>query len=334
MDSRITRRQASALLLGSAAAATLAPARPARAAATGLVFVSHEKTHDIWALKPGTLEVVKKIKTSRRPRDIHFNKSRTLLYAACGDDDVIDIIDVAKLAVVDQIPTSPSPEAFRLNSEETQIYVSNEEDSSLSIIDLKEKIIVHDVPTGAEPEGVILSPDEKTVYVTSEVADMVHVVDIKGGFVTDNIVVGTRPRRFWLTPDGKELWVTCELSGEIYVIDRTTLKILQVLTFLPPGFRQVDVTPVGILMNADGSKCVIALGRANHIAYVDVKTRKVDTYVLVGSRAWNVTLSRDEKTLYVANGLSDDITVVDNVAHKSIKSVPVGRIPYAVLIDD
>ncbi|MSO70726.1 MAG: hypothetical protein EXQ88_01720 [Alphaproteobacteria bacterium] len=334
MSIKFTRRQASALLLGGTVAAALAPVQPARAANSGLIFVSHEKTHDIWVLKPGTLEIVKKIKTSRRPRDIHFNKARTLLYAACGDDDVIDIIDIAKLAVVDQIPTSPSPEAFRLNSTETQIYVSNEEDSSLSIIDLKEKIIIHDVPTGAEPEGVILSPDEKTIYVTSEVADMVHVVDVKGGFVTDNIVVGTRPRRFWLTPDGKELWVTCELSGEIYVIDRVTLKILQVMTFLPPGFRQVDVTPVGILMNQDGSKCVIALGRANHIAYVDVKSRKIDAYVLVGSRAWNVTLSRDEKTLYVANGLSDDITVVDNIARKSIKSVQVGRIPYAVLIDD
>ena len=334
MTARMTRRQVSAMLLGSAVAAGLPSMRPARAAQTGLVFVSHEKTHDIWVLKPVTLEVVKKIRTSRRPRDMHFNKARTLLYAACGDDDVIDVIDLAKLEVVDQIPTSPSPEAFRINDDETRIYVSNEEDSSLSIIDLSQKIIIHDVPTGAEPEGVILSPDEKTIYVTSEVADMVHVVDADGGFVTDNIVVGTRPRRFWLTPDGKELWVTCELSGEAYIIDRESLQIIEVLNFLPPGFRQVDVTPVGMLMTKDGSTAILALGRANHVAYVDVKSRKTESYVLVGSRAWNVTLSSDESILYVANGLTDDVTVVDNVGRKPIRSVPVGRVPYAVLIDD
>ena len=47
MANTFTRRQASGLLLGGAAAAMLPPAGPARAAPTGLIFVSHEKTHDI-----------------------------------------------------------------------------------------------------------------------------------------------------------------------------------------------------------------------------------------------------------------------------------------------
>jgi YVTN family beta-propeller protein len=47
-----------------------------------------------------------------------------------------------------------------------------------------------------------------------------------------------------------------------------------------------------------------------------------------------VTLSRDQKTLYVANGLSDDITVVDLASRRATASAPVGRVPYAVLVDD
>ena len=57
-------------------------------------------------------------------------------------------------------------------------------------------------------------------------------------------------------------------------------------------------------------------------------------YVLVGSRAWGVGLSPDEKTLYVANGLSDDITVIDTDTRRVTKSVPVGRVPHSVLVDD
>ena len=34
-------------------------------------------------------------------------------------------------------------------------------------------------------------------------------------------------------------------------------------------------------------------------------------YILVGKRSWGITLSRDEKTLYVANGFGDDITIID-----------------------
>ncbi len=57
-------------------------------------------------------------------------------------------------------------------------------------------------------------------------------------------------------------------------------------------------------------------------------------YILVGKRAWGLALSADEKTLYVANGLSDDVTIIDTGTLKSLKSIPVGRVPYDVIIDD
>ena len=45
-------------------------------------------------------------------------------------------------------------------------------------------------------------------------------------------------------------------------------------------------------------------------------------------------MTRDEKLLYVANGLSDDITIIDVQKEKALTSVSVGFVPYAILIDD
>jgi len=56
--------------------------------------------------------------------------------------------------------------------------------------------------------------------------------------------------------------------------------------------------------------------------------------LLAGSGPWGLQLSRDEKTLYVANGLSDDITRVDVASRKVLASVPVGPVPYGILADD
>jgi PQQ-dependent catabolism-associated beta-propeller protein len=308
-------------------------AAPALAKDTGLIFVSLERGNEIVVLNPDMTEH-KRIETSRRPRDMHFNAARDKLYVACGDDDVIDVIDVATLEVIDSIPTGPSPEVFAFSSDESQIYVSNEEDSTMEIIDVASKTVTARVPTGAEPEGVINSIDGKTVFVTSEVADMVHVVDIATARVTKNIIVGTRPRRFVVTPDGAELWVSDELSSEVHVIDLATLEVAEVLSFLPPGFRAEDVTPVGMAITNDGSKVIISLGRANHVAFVDVKSREVLSYALVGSRAWDVALSRDEATAYVANGLSDDITVIDMATMTPLQSLPVGRTPHSIRVDD
>jgi len=45
-------------------------------------------------------------------------------------------------------------------------------------------------------------------------------------------------------------------------------------------------------------------------------------------------LSRDGSRLYVANGLSDDLTLVDVAQTKALKTVAVGRVPHTVVIDD
>lgn len=316
------------------AAITLALAPLAVAAqGTGNIFVSLERDNEIVVLSPEH-EIIARIETSRRPRDMHFNDDHTLLYVACGDDDVIEVIDVATLEVVDAISTGPSPEVFAFSPDRTTIYVSNEEDSTLEFIDMATGVVTERVPTGAEPEGVINGLDGETVYVTSEVADMVHVVDRATARVTKNIIVGTRPRRFIVTPDGTELWVSDELSSEVHVINTADNTIREVLTFLPPGFRPEDVTPVGMEITRDGTRAFISLGRANHVAVVDVATREVESYILVGSRAWSVALSSDEQTAYVANGLSDDITIVDLGSMTPVESIPVGRTPHSILVDD
>ena len=294
----------------------------ARAKDTGLIFISNEKGNNLLVLDPKTYQVVKDIKTSRRPRDMHFSADRSKLYVACGDDDVIDIVDVAKLEVVGKLATGPSPETFAIDEKRRRIYVAAEENATVSVIDIDRNTIVQEIPTGAEPEGVFLSEDGKVLYVTSEVGDLVHMVDTESGKVVQDVVVGTRPRRFAATPDGKDLWVTAELSGEVYIVDRAKFAVAGKVEFLPSGMRKTDVTPVGIVMTRDGKTAYVTLGHAAHVAVVDVPGRKVLGYVLVGKRAWGVTLSRDEARLFVANGLGDDVTVIDTKSRKADRLGP------------
>ena len=94
------------------------------------------------------------------------------------------------------------------------------------------------------------------------------------------------------------------------------------------------MTPVDLLITKDGKRGYVAFGRANHVAVVDVPTRKILEYILVGKRAWGLALTHDESKLYVANGLSDDISIIDTETLDVITSIPVGMVPYGILIDD
>ena len=308
-------------------------ANPALAANTGHVIVSNEKSNNLTVL---TLdgEFVATVETCARPRGMHFTVDRSSFFVGCADDSIIAIYDLETLSLTGRIMNVEEPETFDLHPDGKHLYVSNEEDATATLYDITTGELVAEFETGEEPEGVQITSDGKRVFVASEAADIVHVIDVDAGEVIADILVDTRPRRFALTPDETELWVSAELAGIVDIIDVQTLELIGDITFLPTGFRKEQVTPVDILITRDGRRAYVALGRANHVAVVDVQSRKVLQYLLVGKRAWGLALNHAEDTLYVANGLSDDLSIIDLTSMRVTKSVVVGRVPYGILVDD
>lgn len=301
------------------------------AAAQGTAYVSSEKDSALTLIDLRTLTVKGTLPTCKRARHVQLTADGKLM-VACTDSNQADLIDPATGKSLRRIPLGDEPEAFDLSPDGRIVYVSNEDEAELSFIEAATGKPLRSVKVGQEPEGVKVSRDGKTVYVTSEVASLVHVVDTASGKVLKNIKVGKRPRRMALTPDGKELWVTNELDASVSIVSTADHSVTGTLNFEVKGARREDITPVGILMTPDGKRAFVALGRANHVAFVDVPARRVTNLVLVGKRAWNVALDRAGARLLVVNGLSDDVTVVDVAAAKAIKSIPVGRVPYGVVI--
>jgi PQQ-dependent catabolism-associated beta-propeller protein len=299
--------------------------------AQGTAYVSSEKDSALTLIDLSTLSVKGTIATCKRARHIQLMADRKLM-VACTDSNQADLIDPATGKSLRRIPLGDEPEAFDLSPDGKTIYVSNEDEGALSIVDAATGKVMQSVKVGKEPEGVKVSADGKTVYVTSEVASMVHVIDAASGKLLKNIPVGKRPRRIAITPDGRELWVTNELDASVSIVSTATQAVIATLKLEMKGARREDITPVGIQITPDGKRAFIAMGRANHVAFVDVPGRKVTDLVLVGKRAWNVTLDKSGARLYVVNGLSDDVTVVDVAAAKPIKSIPVGRVPYGLAI--
>jgi PQQ-dependent catabolism-associated beta-propeller protein len=307
------------------------------AQAAPFVYVSSEKDNALTVLDLATQSVQGTIPTCKRPRHLQLTPDRTRLLAICSDSDAADIIDLATRKSVGRIPLGEDPEVVDLSPDGKLIYISHEDDGELGIVEAAGGKRIANVKVGQEPEGVKVAPDGKTVYVTSEVANLVHVVDVSDpakAKVVKNVKVGKRPRRFALTPDGSELWVTNEMGASVSILSTRDYSVLATLEFKVPGARADDITPVGIAMTRDGKRGFVALGRANHVAFVDVAARKVTQLVLVGKRAWNVALDQPEAKLLVVNGLSDDLTVVDVAAAKALKTIPVGRVPYMAVVVD
>ena len=295
------------------------------------VYVSSEKDNTLVVFdgqgkQTGTIDVCK------RPRHLALSADKARIYTACGDSNVLAVIDRASGKLVDTMPMGESPEMFDLSPDGKVVYVSVEDDSVLAAYDLATKKQLFTVKTGGEPEGVLVSRDGKLAYVTSEEANVVHVIDVATKKVIKNIKVGKRPRRFALSADGSELWVTNELSANVSVVSTANHAVKATIAFDIKGMRKTDITPVGVVMTKDGKTAWVSLGKANHVAEVDVASRQVRRTVLAGKRAWGLALAPNEQTLYVTNGLSDDMTLVNTQDGKATRTVPAGRVPHTPLV--
>jgi PQQ-dependent catabolism-associated beta-propeller protein len=305
---------------------------PAHARDTGRIFISSEKDNAITVIDAARGEVTASIPLCRRPRHMQLTPDRQQLLVACSDDHRVVAWDIATQKVVARLEVGEAPEMFDISPDGRTLYVSNEDDALLTAFDLASRRKAFEVKVGGEPEGVKASADGKLVYVTSEVASLVHGVDVATRKVLNNIPVGKRPRRFLLV--GGELWVSNELDGSVSIVRTSDHSVQATVAFKPQGMRSEDVTPVGMALAPDGKTAYVGLGRANHVAVVDVASRQVKDYVLVGKRAWGLAVSRDGQRLYVANGLSDDMTIIDTATRKALKTLRVGRVPHSVVIDD
>ena len=301
-----------------------------------LLYAACGEGNAIDIIDVASLELVDRIGPIDDPEAFEFSPDGETMYISLEDDAMLGILNLREyFEGREERPELTVAEVSEVGDEDD--FDDDDEDDDEEGEDDENGGMIEGMTTvevGEEPEGILVSPDGKTVFVTSEVANMVHVVDAESESIRANIVAGNRPRRFAVPGGGDMLWVTNELSGSVSIIDLGTMKVSATIEFKPKGFRPEDVTPVGITTTADGSTAFVALGRANHVAVVNVASGDVKDYILVGSRAWNTTLNRDESILYVANGLSDDISIIDVADRKVIKSVPVGRVPYAVLVDD
>ena len=179
-----------------------------------------------------------------------------------------------------------------------------------------------------------LSPDGQTLVNTSETTNMAHFIDTQTLEIKANILVDARPRVAQFTKDGNFVWVSSEIGGTISIIDPKKFEIIKKIKFKIPGLSKESIQPVGIRLDNKRQLAYVALGPANRVAIINMKTFEVEKYILTGQRVWNLIINSNGTRLYTTNGVSNDISVIDIEKQKVIKSIPVGRYPWGVVVKE
>jgi YVTN family beta-propeller protein len=147
--------------------------------------------------------------------------------------------------------------------------------------------------------------------------------------------LGVRPMTFNWNPDGSTKWIFVQLSAlnGFAVVDFATRKEIARISNpeLPPGkptVPQGSDPSHGMAVTSDGRTLVVCSRLNNHLyAYSLPDLKLLGGAELGGKGAGWVTLTPDGKTAYVANPVTDDVSVVDVASMKEVTRIRVGAVP-------
>lgn len=293
------------------------------------VVISNERSGDlVFMTELG--ETTDVVKLCDRPRGMAQSESNGALYIACSDNGTVVEFDLKTKQPVRIFTDLRGAMSLALHEPSNRLIISNEGAATATVLSTVTGKIITTLSTGHEPDGVAITDDGKMIFIASENAGIVHVFDGLTYESVETLITNLRPRRLALRD--KELWVSSEMGSRVEIFSTDTLQKIDEIVFAPRGFRSEQLTPVDILFDHSKKIGFVALGSANHVVIVDAVEREIMKYILVGRRPWGLGLTPDGKRLFVLNGLSDDVTIIDVKAQRPMRTSRTGLVPHAVEI--
>jgi YVTN family beta-propeller protein len=214
------------------------------------------------------------------------------------------------------------------------LLVANQTSQNLSIIDpVAEKQVAavpEDAYTGHE---VAASPDGKLVFVpiygnagvgkpgtdgsTMDVIDLASRKLVK----TVDFGHGVRPHRALYDPNSGLLYVTTELDNTVTAIDPHTFKIVGTI---PTGAAESHM----LAITRDGHYGYTANVGPGSVSVLDLKARKTVTVIPVAPTVQRISLSNDDKLVFVADYTKPQMAVIDTATNKVKSWIALPSIGY------
>ena len=326
--------------VGASVAVGIMLACPPPLAAQGKVRIiqTNAAGDNVHLIDPETNRVVAVIDGIEVAHGAGASPDGSRIYVSNESEVTLDVVDVTTLKVIKRIPLSGRPNNMAVGKDGRRVYVGIiQAPGGVDVIDTSALQRVKTIPTKGTIHNAYVTPDGRYVVAGSPAARSINVIDAhtEEPAWTLDMDLGIRPMTFSWNPDGSTKWIFTQLTGfnGFAVVDFATRKEIKRIANpeLPPGKPTVPEgsdPSHGMAVTSDGKTLVVCSRINNHLYFYSLPDLKyLGGAELTGKGAGWVTLSADGKRAYVANPVTDDVSVVDVNAMKEIARIPVGAVP-------
>ena len=205
-----------------------------------------------------------------------------------------------------------------------RVYVPNIASDDIYVIDPAAMTVVDHYKVGRSPQHVVPSWDLKTLWVTGSaeshrVRGSLTSIDPRTGKVAA-ILPMEDAYNMYFTPDGASAVVVAESRRRLEYRDPHSMQLQGSLT-VPEcaGINHADFA-------ADGRYAIFTCEFTGALVKIDIMARKVLGFLKLAQRGMpqDIRISPDGQVFYVANMMTDGVSVIDGASFKEIGFIPTG----------
>src|SRR3984957_12062695 len=332
-------------------ALALALASVPAAAATVRIYVTNSAGDSIHVIDPVSNKVVQEIKDVVGAHGIAFSPDAARVYISNEETSSLDVYDRRSGKLFKKVPLSGHPNNISVTRNGDRIAVAIARGKGgLDIVDAATLTLKKTVSSnGGRLHNVYVTPDNKYVVGGSIPSKTFYVFDLEKEQLAWAMPMdrGVRCMAIETNPDGSTKRVFSQMSGlnGFSVIDIAEQKEAARITlpnvpqeFDSGGYRDNEPSH-GIGISPDNKTLWVtsipnnavyeySLADLSVIGKVDLPSEKIAGHPALLSAVANwVTFTPDGKELYVSNSGIRSVSVVDTVAMKVTKVIPVGEVP-------
>lgn len=260
------------------------------------------------------------------------------IYVSNEAESTLDVVDGKTLKVTNHIKLSGHPNNIAVGRDGRRVYVGiAQAPGGVDVIDTASMKNVKTLPTKGPIHNAYVTPDGKYVVAGSIPGKSINVYDAQTEqhAWTLDMDLGIRPMAFAPNADGSTKWIFAQLTdfNGFAVVDFATHKEVNRIKNpdLPPGKSIVTAgsdPSHGMAVTADGKTLVVCSRINNYLYSYSLPDLKLLGSAELGGKgaAW-VTLTPDGRSAYVANPVTNDVSVVDVKTMKEVTRIPVGFVP-------
>ncbi len=308
-------------------------------------------------IDPVTNKVVGEIKGIEANHGIAVSPDGSRIYVSEEAQKTLRVVDGKTLQVTKEIPLSGNPNLIDITPDGRWIYVAialswddlsafpqikADATGGVDVIDTVSLQNVKTIPIHGGIHDLNVTPDGKYVIAGAErgakpPANMMDVIDTHTNQIAWSLLMNPAPSPMAISknPDGSTKTIYAQLGGfnGFAVVDfATQTKVNEIkLPELPPEQQNRHGPPAashGIAVTSD-QKTLLVNSRLNSALYAyslpDLKL--LGSVALGGKGAGWLTITPDDKTAYVANEHTNNVSVVDIKSLKETALIPVGFAP-------